>query len=106
MFEDLAAEFQLDERIIHKALQKLKSEILDGDKGLCSDLVINAPTLWRLVYCCLQGKQFVQYGKVVFQMNFLQITECDKGAFCHLYSSPCTLTLFWIDKNRADSDAM
>ena len=231
MSEDLVAEFQLDERIIHKAIQKLKSEKLDGDKGLCSHLVINAPTSWRLVlksliecmivhghyerelllstlnslpknkvgdvcnsdsyrgialtscinkvldwvnllkyanylktsnlqfankkrhstamctlalkevakdytsrrgrvYCCLldatkafgrvrfdkflksllnemclpvlfefsltciQGKQFVQYGKVVFQMNFLQITGCDKGTFCHLYSSACILTFF------------
>ena len=49
MSEDLAAEFQLDERIIHTAIQKLKSEKLDGDKGLCSNLVINAPTSWRLV---------------------------------------------------------
>ena len=32
MSEDLAAEFQLDERIIHKAIQKLKSAKLDGDK--------------------------------------------------------------------------
>ena len=47
--DDLAAEFQLDERIIHKAIQKLKSEKCDGDKGLCSNLVSNAPTSWGLV---------------------------------------------------------
>ena len=46
MSEDLAAEFQLDERIIHKAIRKSKSEKLEG---LCSNLVINAPTSWRLV---------------------------------------------------------
>ena len=49
MSDDLAAEFQLDERIISKAIQKLKSEKLDGDKGLCSNLVINASTSWSLV---------------------------------------------------------
>ena len=45
---DSDAEFQLDGIIIDKAIQKLKSENLDGDKGRCSNLVINSPTSWRL----------------------------------------------------------
>ena len=46
---DSDAEFQLDEIIINKAIQKLKSEKLDGDKGLCSNIVINSPTSWKLL---------------------------------------------------------
>ena len=39
---DSDAEFQLDEIIIDKAIQELKSEKLDGDKGLCSNRVIKS----------------------------------------------------------------
>ena len=43
---------------------------------------------------CAPGKEFVPCGKAAFQKNFKQITECVKGVFCPLYSSPCILILF------------
>ena len=49
IYGDSDAEFQLDEVIIDKAIHKLKSEKLHGDKGLCSNLIINSPTSWKLL---------------------------------------------------------
>ena len=48
IYGDSDAEFQLDEVIIDKAIHKLKSEKVDGDKSLSSNRVINSPTSWKL----------------------------------------------------------
>ena len=55
IYGDTDAEFQLDEMIIDKAIHKLKSEKLDEDKGLYSNLVINSPTSWKLLLKALMN---------------------------------------------------
>ena len=81
----MAVEFQLDERIIHKAIQKLKLEKLDGEKGLCSYLVINAPTSWRLVLKSLIECMIVHghYARELLLSTLFSLPKNKLGDVCN-----------------------
>ena len=47
--EDSDTDYVVDISVVEKALDKIKSDKSDGDKGLFSNLVINSPDCWKLL---------------------------------------------------------
>ena len=64
--------------IIDKAISKLKSEKSDGDKGLWSNLVINAPLCWKMILAKLLRSMMI-HGHMADDLLLSTISSLPKN---------------------------